>query len=209
MVWSYMEEQNRPFNATMLFENLHKVVSKPMVTKILEAFEADGRVSAKLYGKQKIFWANQDNIDVGDAASLAAKDAELKELATRRDELQEQVKARSAQLRSVEAQPTDADARASVEELQERVAALRKRIDASRGGEVVDGATMRKTEQQCETYRHEWKKRKGMVRNIATDMEEHKSYKDLVRDLGLETDEDYGVSLDGSRASALKRQKTG
>lgn len=59
-VLGYMQQFPRPFNATQLWENTLKVVSKANVQAALAALVAAGSVSEKKYGKQAIYYADPD-----------------------------------------------------------------------------------------------------------------------------------------------------
>ena len=56
-----MKKVNRPYNAKMVFENLHGVVGKTQCDKVMAAMAADDKLSVKEYGKSKIYWINQVN----------------------------------------------------------------------------------------------------------------------------------------------------
>ncbi|KIH65331.1 Tat binding protein 1(TBP-1)-interacting protein [Ancylostoma duodenale] len=76
----YMKEQNRPYSAVDVYTNLRQEFGKTLVLKVLEASVASGVLKEKLVGKQKIFYANQDNLGEYDEAAIAEYDAKIDEL---------------------------------------------------------------------------------------------------------------------------------
>ena len=55
---------NRPYNATGIFENLHRAVPRKMVDTALAHLVKEEKIQMKTYGKTKIFWLNQDIFEV-------------------------------------------------------------------------------------------------------------------------------------------------
>uniref|UniRef100_A0A8U8C2R5 Homologous-pairing protein 2 homolog n=1 Tax=Geospiza parvula TaxID=87175 RepID=A0A8U8C2R5_GEOPR len=57
----YLREQNRPYSAQDAFGNLQREhgLGKAAVVKALEQLAQQGRVREKVYGKQKIYFADQ------------------------------------------------------------------------------------------------------------------------------------------------------
>ncbi|KAJ7421091.1 PSMC3 interacting protein [Willisornis vidua] len=85
----YLREQNRPYSAQDAFGNLQREhgLGKAAVVKALEQLAQQGRVREKAYGKQKIYFADQEQLP-------AASDAELRGL-------DGQIAARSAELQAL------------------------------------------------------------------------------------------------------------
>ena len=61
-ILKYMTEQNRPYSATDVLNNLHKEIGKTQVIKSLESLASSGSLAEKVYGKQKIYFLNQNNL---------------------------------------------------------------------------------------------------------------------------------------------------
>ena len=64
-----MTKQNRPYNAIQLFQNLHGEVGETEAVKVLTALTESGQLQEKAFGKQKVYWVNQNNLQVPDKAS--------------------------------------------------------------------------------------------------------------------------------------------
>lgn len=59
IILSYLKNQNRPYSATDIFNNLHGEVGKTAVTKILTQMQENGTIHGKLYGKQWVYVCKQ------------------------------------------------------------------------------------------------------------------------------------------------------
>uniref|UniRef100_A0A2I2Y431 Homologous-pairing protein 2 homolog n=1 Tax=Gorilla gorilla gorilla TaxID=9595 RepID=A0A2I2Y431_GORGO len=57
----YLQEQNRPYSAQDVFGNLQREhgLGKAVVVKTLEQLAQQGKIKEKMYGKQKIYFADQ------------------------------------------------------------------------------------------------------------------------------------------------------
>ncbi|XP_013827621.1 PREDICTED: homologous-pairing protein 2 homolog isoform X2 [Capra hircus] len=60
----YLQEQNRPYSAQDVFGNLQREhgLGKTAVVKALEQLAQQGKIKEKMYGKQKIYFADQKEI---------------------------------------------------------------------------------------------------------------------------------------------------
>ncbi|XP_021095941.1 homologous-pairing protein 2 homolog isoform X2 [Heterocephalus glaber] len=87
----YLEEQNRPYSAQDVFGNLQREhgLSKAAVVKTLEQLAQQGRVREKTYGKQKVYFANQDQFDTVSDADLQSLDAKILALTAKVQGLQQ------------------------------------------------------------------------------------------------------------------------
>ena len=61
-ILNYMQDQNRPYSATDVLLNLHKEIGKTQVVKSLEGLAKAGHLVEKVYGKQKIYFVNQNTL---------------------------------------------------------------------------------------------------------------------------------------------------
>lgn len=52
----YMEEQNRPYSAINVHDNLHGAIRKAQVVRVLDQMAADGSLRSKQWGKFKVYW---------------------------------------------------------------------------------------------------------------------------------------------------------
>lgn len=75
----YLREQNRPYSAQDAFGNLQREhgLGKAAVVKALEQLAQQGRVREKVYGKQKIYFADQEQLPAASDAELRGLDGEI------------------------------------------------------------------------------------------------------------------------------------
>eukprot|EP00656_Telonema_subtile_P000089 TRINITY_DN10038_c0_g1_i2.p1 TRINITY_DN10038_c0_g1~~TRINITY_DN10038_c0_g1_i2.p1 ORF type:complete len:234 (-),score=61.27 TRINITY_DN10038_c0_g1_i2:254-955(-) len=120
-VLAYMQAQNRPFNAQIIADNMRGKIRKALVENALVKLTEDGSVTEKLFGKAKVFWANQDRFETVSAEqlselkkSLQASSTELKEASGRVQQLSSSVQHTSMEL-------TEEQLDARLEELEQQV----------------------------------------------------------------------------------------
>jgi len=73
-VMSYFEKMNRPYNAQILSDNLQGAIGKTTLNKILQTLTDDGKLTCKEFGKQKLYWRNQELLQVEDKEELSILD---------------------------------------------------------------------------------------------------------------------------------------
>ena len=86
----YINEQNKPFNAQTIFDNLHKTVKKTFVVRILAQLAQEwvfsvivicrGKIIEKEFGKFKVYFADQSQFPSVSEAELKAMDEEIESL---------------------------------------------------------------------------------------------------------------------------------
>uniref|UniRef100_A0A3B4FTB4 Homologous-pairing protein 2 homolog n=1 Tax=Pundamilia nyererei TaxID=303518 RepID=A0A3B4FTB4_9CICH len=61
VILAYLNEKNRPYSAQDVFSNLQKQhgLGKTAVVKAMELLALEGKIKEKIYGKQKIYFADQ------------------------------------------------------------------------------------------------------------------------------------------------------
>ena len=64
LVFDYMQKQNRPYNILNVFDNLHGKIKKPILDTVLNELADEGKLTAKDFAKNRVFYLNQENIDV-------------------------------------------------------------------------------------------------------------------------------------------------
>ena len=90
-VLEYLRQQNRPYSATDIFNNLHKEFGKTAVTKSLESLAAANKIMEKTYGKQKVYAPCQDVFGEFNENDLKNYDVKIKEAEVRVAGLQKEV----------------------------------------------------------------------------------------------------------------------
>ena len=94
---AYINEQNKPFNANTIFENLHKEIKKAQVVRVLSDLAQEyifliyvnnsGKIIEKEYGKSKVYFVNQDQFPEVDESELKQMDEEIGSLEEEATEL--------------------------------------------------------------------------------------------------------------------------
>ena len=95
MILDEIKRQNRPFNHTLLHATLHGSVSKTQCQSIPDTLADKGSLIRKEFGKNKVYWADQEGLEAVPPEQLKqldkdieAKKQELKELSQTLAELE-------------------------------------------------------------------------------------------------------------------------
>lgn len=64
LILLYLRQQNRPYSAIQIYDNLHKRITKPLIERVLNAICAanDCDLICKEYGKAKIYFIDQNTM---------------------------------------------------------------------------------------------------------------------------------------------------
>ena len=54
-----MQKQNRPYNILNVFDNLHGKIKKPVLDTVLNELADEGKLTAKDFAKNRVFYLNQ------------------------------------------------------------------------------------------------------------------------------------------------------
>jgi len=207
IILSYLEKQNRPFNALTLYENLHGAVGKTQANKLLTSLAESKKITAKEFGKQKIFWRNQEGLEI-DKEGLAKLEKQIEQLEKEREPLNEECKSLSAEIHGLTSNPTNQEADVKIAALTKENTELQTRLKNITENQVVISPEEKKqAEKQYEVTRQQWRKRKRICKDICSHLEEGsgKRFKDFQDELGLQVDEDFGISLDKDETTRLKK----
>jgi len=197
-ILEYLQQQNRPYSAVDIYNNLHKEFGKTAVEKSLETLSEDGKIDKKTYGKQKVFAPCQSKYGDYNENELKGLDCNIKELQEELTLLSSQVKKKDNELNGLSSQIKTEDAVAAIENLIKENEVLKDRIQKLKTGTVLITKEERKKifENKEKNVSH-WRKRKRLTTDIVDSILEGypKSKKDLLEEVGMETDEDVGVSF--------------
>eukprot|EP01022_Parablepharisma_sp_SALTPOND_P028409 TRINITY_DN70920_c1_g1_i1.p1 TRINITY_DN70920_c1_g1~~TRINITY_DN70920_c1_g1_i1.p1 ORF type:complete len:325 (+),score=50.82 TRINITY_DN70920_c1_g1_i1:91-1065(+) len=91
-ILAYMKEQNRPYSALNVFDNLHGEIKKADVQKILDSLVKDGEVQSKDFGKFVVYLVNQDKMPTVPQEELNNMDKEIDECREKLKQLSEELK---------------------------------------------------------------------------------------------------------------------
>uniref|UniRef100_A0A8B9HGX7 Homologous-pairing protein 2 homolog n=1 Tax=Astyanax mexicanus TaxID=7994 RepID=A0A8B9HGX7_ASTMX len=200
VILAYLNEKNRPYSAQDVFGNLQKQhgLGKTAVVKAMEQLAQEGKIREKVYGKQKIYFADQSQF-------ADVSDAELKEMDSRITELNNQVQAVSHNCRQLDTEQKELNSMLTTAEMTSQIQELKAECEGYKERlKKIKSATNHVTPEEREKvykerilYVKEWKKRKRLASDmIGAILEGYpKSKKQFLEEVGVETDEDHKVTV--------------
>ncbi|KAL3667814.1 hypothetical protein V7S43_007365 [Phytophthora oleae] len=196
-VLDYMRKTNRPYSLLNVFENMHRAIAKPSLTKLLDNLVAKEELVSKTYGKAKIYYMNQSNLPVPSEAERLALEEQIKDVTADCAASEQELKGVELTLSEITSQISDAGLDAALKQLDEEAATLEKKVEAldQPGRAPVSPGRKDALKRKFTKYRTAWVQRKRIamdgVNQIADGMEKKpKAILDLV---GVETDEETGI----------------
>ncbi|XP_075027817.1 homologous-pairing protein 2 homolog isoform X2 [Calonectris borealis] len=196
----YLREQNRPYSAQDAFGNLQREhgLGKAAVVKALEQLAQQGRVREKAYGKQKIYFADQEQLPAASDAELRGLDGQIAALSTKVQALQQSCRQMEAELKDLNSSLTSPEMAREIEELRKDCASYTEKLERIKS--ATNHVTPEEKEKVCreqKLYCKEWRRRKRMATELLEAVLEGypKSKKQFFEEVGIETDEDHNVTL--------------
>eukprot|EP01117_Protostelium_nocturnum_P005947 TRINITY_DN2140_c0_g1_i1.p1 TRINITY_DN2140_c0_g1~~TRINITY_DN2140_c0_g1_i1.p1 ORF type:complete len:253 (+),score=116.37 TRINITY_DN2140_c0_g1_i1:107-760(+) len=209
MILEYMEEHNRPYNAQMVADNMkNEALTKNAVAKFLDALAKSKKLVAKEFGKAMIYWPVQSD-EVIPASKLADMDKNIETVKMEANQLADEVKALASEVKLLSSLPSNEEADDRIAKAEQENEDLKERLASIAGGTtVVSPQERKKIEKEYDLSKQMWKKRKRMTKEISDVLEEKtgKKYKEIKEDLGLEDDEDFGVTVDNDETSKFRKK---
>ncbi|GJP55608.1 hypothetical protein CLOM_g14557 [Closterium sp. NIES-68] len=201
-VLDFVREQNRPVNVQNVADALQKYsIKKTAVQKALDAAAARGEVAFKDYGKQRIFMARQDVLDVPDTAGLDALKARNEQIREHAMRLKDECGAREKEVLALEQTLTEEEIEQQRQRMEEENAAMEARLEVLRdGGNQITSSQRQQAEEQYQRFMGLWRKRKRLFNVFFSTVTDgmSRNLKEFQEELGIETDEDVGVSIQDS-----------
>src|SRR3989338_8398588 len=182
----------------MLFGNLHGAVGKKMCDTVLASLAQSGKLVEKAFGKQKVYWYNQELLEGASSAEDAPDEAAFAALKEEQTELKAEVGRLGAAVGALKAQPTDAELDTELKRLRSEGDALREELATLRSGYVLIRPEEReRVRAEYSRTRGAWQKRRSMFYEIAGQLLESvdRPMQWLVDECGVARDEDVGVAL--------------
>ncbi|KAM6295569.1 homologous-pairing protein 2 homolog [Aegotheles albertisi] len=196
----YLREQNRPYSAQDVFGNLQREhgLGKAAVVKALEQLAQQGRIREKTYGKQKIYFADQEQLPAASDAELRALDGDIAELSSKVQALQQSCRLMEGELKELNGSMTTPEMGKEIAALRQDCAGYTERLERIKS--ATNHVTPEEKEKVCreqQLYRREWRRRKRMATELLDAILEGypKSKKQFFEEVGIETDEDHNVTL--------------
>ncbi|XP_006247311.1 homologous-pairing protein 2 homolog isoform X1 [Rattus norvegicus] len=169
IVLRYLQEQNRPYSAQDVFGNLQKEhgLGKAAVVKALDQLAQQGKIKEKTYGKQKIYFADQDQFDTVSDADLHSLDASIMALTAKVQGLQQSCRHMEAELKELTSALTTPEMQTEIQELKEECARYTERLKNIKAAtNHVTPEEKEKVYRERQKYCKEWRKRKRMTTEL-------------------------------------------
>ncbi|XP_037544691.1 homologous-pairing protein 2 homolog [Nematolebias whitei] len=196
LILSYLNEKNRPYSAQDVFCNLQKQhgLGKTAVVKAMELLAVEGKIKEKTYGKQKIYFASQDQFKDVNESDLKAMDDQISEVSAELQTLTQSCKQLDAELKELNSSLTTEEMAAETKELKAENSGYKARLEKIKSAtNHVTPEEKEKVYKDRDVYVKEWKKRKRLASDMMNAILEGypKSKKEFLEEVGVETDEDY------------------
>ncbi|XP_048373024.1 homologous-pairing protein 2 homolog isoform X1 [Sphaerodactylus townsendi] len=196
----YLREQNRPHSAQDAFGNLQREhgLGKTAVVKALELLAQQGKIKEKAYGKQKIYFPDQDHFPSASDSELKVLDNEISDLSSKVQILQQNCCLMESELKELKGSMTTPEMVKEIEELKKDCADYTEKLERIKSGaNHVTPEEKEKVYKEKKQYCREWRSRKRMATELLDAILEGypKSKKQFFEEVGIETDEDFHVTL--------------
>ncbi|XP_061446344.1 homologous-pairing protein 2 homolog isoform X2 [Rhineura floridana] len=196
----YLQEQNRPHSAQDAFGNLQREhgLGKTAVVKALEQLAQQGKIKEKVYGKQKIYFPDQDRFGSVSESELKGLDNEISELSCKVQTLQQNCRHMESELKELKGSMTTPEMVKEIEELKKDCANYTEKLERIKSAaNHVTPEEKEKVYNEKKLYCREWRRRKRMATELLDAILEGypKSKKQFFEEVGIETDEDFNVTL--------------
>ena len=200
IVFAYLRDSSRPYSVNDIHNNLQKEfgLGKPAVQRALDGMVADGTLREKVYGKQKIYFADQSKCTPVSSQTLLQLDEELAAVTTEWQQLSDEVRAMESQASGLSKVKSVDELRRECRELEKECQELEQKLQTlKQGSRGVDPAENRKVKDKLVRLVTEWRKRKRLASNSLDAILEAcpKPKKALMEEMGLDTDEEFNAVL--------------
>ncbi|XP_025094797.1 homologous-pairing protein 2 homolog isoform X2 [Pomacea canaliculata] len=184
-VLEYLIQQNRPYSAQDVFQNMGKDLGKTAVVRALETLAETKQIKEKIYGKQKVYVADQSQLPALNENEIKAMDQQITQLTGQLQQSQVETQRLEGEEAKAELQKTIRD----VEQLTAKIQQLKE------GRVLVSKEDREKVLKRRNHYVKEWRKRKRISMDIVGAVLEgyQKTKRQLLEEIGIETDEDHSV----------------
>uniref|UniRef100_A0A7N0TCU9 Homologous-pairing protein 2 homolog n=1 Tax=Kalanchoe fedtschenkoi TaxID=63787 RepID=A0A7N0TCU9_KALFE len=199
IVINFVNEQNRPLNSQNVADSLQKFnLKKTAVQKALDNLADSGKISFKEYGKQKIYLARQDQFDIPNSEELCSMKEENAELQKQLEEQKKLIGEVEGEIKGLQSNLTLQEIHTKKSQLDKEVTEMEDKLTKLRQGVTLVSPEERQTvEKLFSDTMTQWKRRKRMFRDLWDTITENstKDLKEFKEELGIEYDEDVGVSI--------------
>ncbi|NWX09552.1 HOP2 protein, partial [Caloenas nicobarica] len=157
-----------------------------------------GQIREKAYGKQKIYFADQEQLPAASDAELRSLDEAIATLSAKVQAAQQSCRHMEAELKELNGSMTTAEVAREIEELRKDCANYTEKLERIKS--ATNHVTPEEKEKVCseqKLYCKEWRRRKRMATELLDAILEGypKSKKQFFEEVGIETDEEHNVTL--------------
>ncbi|XP_037914158.1 homologous-pairing protein 2 homolog isoform X2 [Hermetia illucens] len=201
MLLKFLHDNMRPFSFNDIHERCAKSESRSAVQKAIDSLVSREKVIEKQIGKQKIYFLNQgvDNDDQ-EVAEISQLEQKVDNLQKSLKEKEERIKKYEIELKQLSSKPSQIDLEIQQDDLKIKVLTLTEKLDlrrASQGNISESDHDIKNIQDKYSKMLAEFRKRKRICNNMIDSILEGypKTKKQLLEDIGVETDEMVNFSL--------------
>eukprot|EP00062_Callorhinchus_milii_P016013 gi/632966871/ref/XP_007899659.1/ PREDICTED: homologous-pairing protein 2 homolog [Callorhinchus milii] len=200
LILKYLNDQNRPYSAQDVFGNLQREhnLGKTAVVKALENLTQQRKIKEKVYGKQKIYFADQDQFPAVSEVELKSLDSEISEVSKKVETAQQNSRQMETELKELNSSMTTQELTADIKALNKECVVYQERLrKIQSSSSLVTPEEKEKVFDERKQYVKEWRKRKRLATDLIDAILEGypKSKKQFFEEVGIETDEDSKVTV--------------
>ncbi|KAH0480485.1 MAG: hypothetical protein KVP17_001839 [Porospora cf. gigantea B] len=185
LVLAYLRSQNRPYNAQNISDNLRGAMPKAAVQAAADELVVQGALQGKTYGKFRVYMAAQPEVTPETPRDFEA-------LAERVRELRLELKQVHQQLTEATTTPTDEELAADIGRISARLETADRHLVPT---PCLEAAEIKALQSDHAALHKLWSQRKRQCLDLLSEIGAEMSQACLIEEIGLETDEDWSVSL--------------
>ncbi|XP_017774535.1 PREDICTED: homologous-pairing protein 2 homolog [Nicrophorus vespilloides] len=193
-ILKFLADQNRPFNANDIAQNVDKEFGKSAVQKALDKLVGQHKVMVKAYGKQNIYCIVQSDATSDMPEQVRRLNRQINEMTAELEKGGDQLKLTMTELNRLQGTKSLGEVRCEYKELTAQIEALKEKLSQYDDGnaETVSDEERNAVLQEREKIIKEYKKRKRLCMDIVDAIMEGypKTKKQLMEEVGIETDEE-------------------
>ena len=198
-VLAYLRKQNRPYNTQDITNNLNKEVGKTSVQRALDKYVSENKVKEKVYNKTKVYCIEQSIMPQLSDSEMKGIDSEISNCEVKTQNMKASIRGLESELSSLSNSLTLEETKLKLKLTTERCSEMESRlksIQSSSGKRITQTEKARIQKQHTNNIQY-WRKRKRLASEMLDQILENypKSKRELLDEIGIETDEDHSVKI--------------
>jgi len=181
LVLGFMDKENRPYNVGNVADamSMRGGMKKSEVTSALSMLESKQLITAKEFGKTKVYFARQDKFEVPSEADAEAMDKEITACAEELEGIAQSCKDLTAGNRTLKAAPSDDELETKIRDVERQNAALEQQLTRIQGSgqESVTEAELECIKAAHTASQQHWRKRRRWCMDALDTITENMSKK--------------------------------